>query len=120
MQVQRRRQAQAALPGGTDSDPRPDRGVRGVELPTLRDAQQGGLKACGITRPLSAVKSIGLSTKLATVNRAKICGFLPLGTVYFVGAAVVLRRLATSQKKLVWVEPVFSPWRSAVARILSG
>ena len=41
-------------------------------------------------------------------------------SVYFAGAAVVLRRLATSQKKLIWVETVFSPWRSAVATILSG
>ena len=46
--------------------------------------------------------------------------FVALSGIYFAGTTLVLRRLATSHKKLGWLETVFSPCRSAVAMIRSG
>src|SRR2546430_17738208 len=47
-QVERDRQAEAAVTGGTDPHPRGDGRVGGVEFTTARHRQEGGLKAGGV------------------------------------------------------------------------
>src|SRR2546430_9001420 len=70
-QVERDRQAEAAVTGGTDPHPRGDGRVGGVEVTTARHRQEGGLKAGGV--PDRDRESTRLNSSHSQISYAVFC-----------------------------------------------